>query len=69
MPRLRRKEPERTEPASFAPHTDVVYAVTDVTKGLRRVKMGEPLRRDDELVRELPDAFAVRLPLTLLEEA
>jgi hypothetical protein len=63
LPRLR---PKRSEPARAAPG-DLVYALTDVSKGARFVRKGEPLRRDDPMVRELPSEFEVRYPLILEE--
>jgi hypothetical protein len=41
----------------------MVYALVDVSKGGRFVRRGDPIRRDDVMVRELPEAFEVRYPL------
>jgi hypothetical protein len=59
---LRRPKPD--EPlVRVAPRTEVVYALTDVSKNGRWVRKGEPLPRDHVMVRELPSAFEVRYPL------
>lgn len=62
MPKLRQK---KTQPVRFTPPTDTVYALSDLIKGGRYVRKGEPLHRDDEMVRELPSEFEVRYPLAL----
>jgi hypothetical protein len=59
MLRLRPKQ----KPAGVVPGSGIVYALTDVAKGGRLVRMGEPLPRDHVMVRELPEAFEVRYPL------
>jgi hypothetical protein len=64
MPRLRAKQTE--QPARVSP-TDLVFALTDLSKGGRFVRKGEPLRCDDVIVVERPDCFEVRYPLTLEE--
>jgi hypothetical protein len=61
-PKLRQK---KNKPARFAPPTDIVYAISDVMRGSRYVRRGEPLQRDDEMVRELPSEFEVRYRLDL----
>jgi hypothetical protein len=61
---LRRLRPKRDEPRRFRPPpAAVVYALTDVSKGGRFVRKGEPLPLDQVMVRELPSAFEVRYPL------
>lgn len=59
MPRLR---PKRIEPARLPP-TDLVWALTDISKGTRFVRKGESVRRDEPMVQERPDCFEVRYPL------
>lgn len=61
MPRLR---PKRNEPPARVASGDLVYALSDVSKGGRLVRRGEPLRRDDPMVRELPSEFEVRYRLS-----
>jgi hypothetical protein len=60
LPRL---WPKQNEPVRLPPPPDVVYALTDVAKGGRLVRKGEPLPRNHIMVRELPEAFEVRYPL------
>jgi hypothetical protein len=60
MPRLR---PKRKEPTKVAPHTDIVYALSDVSKGGSFVRKGAPIRRNDPMVLERPDLFEVRYRL------
>jgi hypothetical protein len=60
---LRRLRQKRNEPVGLPPPTDVVYALTDVAKGGRLVRKGDPLPRNHVMVRELPEAFEVRYPL------
>jgi hypothetical protein len=55
--------PKRNEPARAAPHTDTVYALSDVSKGGEFVRKGNPLPRDHAMVVERPDLFEVRYPL------
>ncbi len=64
-PKLRQK---RNEPAKFTPPTDTVYAISDCIRGSRYVRRGEPLHRDDPMVRELPSEFEYRFRVDLLEE-
>jgi hypothetical protein len=64
---LRRLRPKRNEAVRPSAPTAVVYALTDVSKGGRFVRKGEPLPRDHVMVRELPEAFEVRYPLILEE--
>jgi hypothetical protein len=45
----------------------VVYATTDLSKGSRYVRRGDPVRRDDPMVLERPDLFEIRYLLS--EEA
>jgi hypothetical protein len=59
-----RLRPKQDEPAKFRPApTELVYALTDVAKGGRLVRKGDPLPRNHIMVRELPEAFEVRYPL------
>jgi hypothetical protein len=60
---LRRLRPKRDEVVRPSAPTKYVYALTDVAKGGRLVRRGDPLPRDHEMVRELPEAFEVRYPL------
>jgi hypothetical protein len=62
MPTLRRGT-KPTEIRFSAPDT-LVYALSDVSKGGRYVRKGEPISRDDPMVRELPSEFEVRYRLS-----
>jgi hypothetical protein len=57
VPRLRPKQEVRRAP------TDMVYALTAVSKGGRWVEKGTPLTRTDPMVIERPDLFEVRYRL------
>jgi hypothetical protein len=68
MPRLRRKEPA-VRVVRRGPD-EMVTALSDVRKGGRYVQRGTRISRHDEMVRELPQEFAVmyRLDQEVLEE-
>jgi hypothetical protein len=68
---MRLRPKKRDEPAtnqSVFPYAETVYATTDVTKGGRLVRRGDPLRRDHVMVSEAPECFEVRYPLIALIE-
>jgi hypothetical protein len=50
------------------PRVGVVYATTDVSKGMKLIRKGDAVPRNHPMVADLPSAFEVRVRLLEYEE-